>query len=134
MKSDSGAGSGSEVPSATGASASVVAIGSTAEKGASVDEGSSLRKLLGSGASQVELKAKGPRAVAAYKASLGFESGLEKIGRINYEFRYRVALEQLRGKHPEIMIEQEPFVECPNDTNVEMDLNQPFDDSNPTEK
>ncbi|RRT61118.1 hypothetical protein B296_00030543, partial [Ensete ventricosum] len=34
-------------------SASVVAIGSTAEKGASVDEGSSLRKLLRSGASQV---------------------------------------------------------------------------------
>ncbi|RWW86330.1 hypothetical protein BHE74_00004894 [Ensete ventricosum] len=44
MKSDDGAGNGSTVPSATGAFASVVPIGSTIEKRASVDEGSSLRK------------------------------------------------------------------------------------------
>ncbi|RWW01915.1 hypothetical protein GW17_00035024 [Ensete ventricosum] len=44
MKSDDGAGNGSTVPSATGAFASVVPIGSTVEKRASVDEGSSLRK------------------------------------------------------------------------------------------
>ncbi|RZS02594.1 hypothetical protein BHM03_00032656 [Ensete ventricosum] len=72
---------------------------------------------------EAELKAERPKAVAAYKASLGFESGLEKMGRFIYKFRYRVALERLRGKHPEIAIEQDPFVECPYDVNVEIDLN-----------
>ncbi|RWV83163.1 hypothetical protein GW17_00055269, partial [Ensete ventricosum] len=68
-------------------------------------------------------QAERPKAVAAYKASLGFESGLEKMGRFIYKFGYRVALERLRGKHPEIAIEQDPFVECPYDVNVEIDLN-----------
>ncbi|RZS13492.1 hypothetical protein BHM03_00045092 [Ensete ventricosum] len=69
-----------------------------------------------------ELKVEGQKVVAAYKGSRGFESGLEKIGRVSYEFRYRVALERLRGKHPDIMIELDPFVECPEDANIEMDL------------
>ncbi|RWW69933.1 hypothetical protein BHE74_00022434 [Ensete ventricosum] len=59
-----------------------------------------------------ELKAKGQKAIATYKASRGFESGLEKMGRVSYEFRYRVALERLRGKHPYVMIEVDPFTEC----------------------
>ncbi|RWW61082.1 hypothetical protein BHE74_00031873 [Ensete ventricosum] len=46
---------------------------------------------------------------------------------------YRVALERLWGKHPEITIERDPFAD-PEDANVEMDLNQPFDDSTPSEK
>ncbi|RZS18029.1 hypothetical protein BHM03_00050251 [Ensete ventricosum] len=54
---------------------------------------------------QVELKVEGPKAVAAYKASQGFESSLEKMGRVSYEFGYRVVLERLRGKHTEIAIE-----------------------------
>ncbi|RWW33504.1 hypothetical protein GW17_00001789 [Ensete ventricosum] len=49
---------------------------------------------------EVELKAEGQKAVVAYKASRGFESGLEKMGRVSYEFGYRVALERLWGKHP----------------------------------
>ncbi|RWW19001.1 hypothetical protein GW17_00016977 [Ensete ventricosum] len=82
---------------------------------------------------KAELKVEGPKVVIAYKASRGFELGLEKMGRVNYEYRYQVALEQLRGKHPEIAIEQDPFVECPDDANMEMDLNQSFDDSAPSE-
>ncbi|RRT39059.1 hypothetical protein B296_00057603 [Ensete ventricosum] len=83
---------------------------------------------------KAELKAEGPRAVAAYKASRGFESGLEKMGRVSYEFGYRVALERLRGRHPEIMIELDLFTKCPNDANVKMDLNQLFDDHTPSRK
>ncbi|RZR87479.1 hypothetical protein BHM03_00014891 [Ensete ventricosum] len=83
---------------------------------------------------EAELKAKGQRAVAAYKKSRGFESGLEKMGRVSYEFKYRVVFERLRGKHPNIMIELDPFVECPEDANVEMDLDQPFDNGAPLEK
>ncbi|RZR96277.1 hypothetical protein BHM03_00025260 [Ensete ventricosum] len=76
---------------------------------------------------EAELKAEGPKAVAAYKASRGFESGLKKMGRVKYEFGYRVVLERLRGKHSEMTIERDPFVECPKDANVEMDLDQPFE-------
>ncbi|RZS04901.1 hypothetical protein BHM03_00035298 [Ensete ventricosum] len=81
-----------------------------------------------------ELKAKGQKAVVAYKASQGFKSGLEKMGRVSYEFGYRVALERLRGKHLDFMIELDPFAECSKDANVEMDLNRPFDDDTPSEK
>ncbi|RZS02484.1 hypothetical protein BHM03_00032545 [Ensete ventricosum] len=83
---------------------------------------------------EAELKAEGPKAVDAYKASQGFKSGLKKMGQVSYEFGYRVAFERLRGKHPEIEIEQDPFAECPEDANVGKDLNQPFDDSTPSEK
>ncbi|RRT49695.1 hypothetical protein B296_00044272 [Ensete ventricosum] len=176
MKSDSGMGSESTVPSATGASASMVPAGSTAEKHASIDEGSSMRKrsrrgtfeqlvdtsgnttrdtsaldLVGTvefhvkeledevkktwaelewkelelevgvlhssldGAQndrarpegevlslteattflKVKLKSEGPKAVAAYKASRGFELGLEKMRRVIFEFGYQVVLERL---------------------------------------
>ncbi|RZR96744.1 hypothetical protein BHM03_00025798 [Ensete ventricosum] len=189
IKFDGGAGSGSAVPSATGASASIVAVGSTTKKRPSVDEGLSLRKrnkrgtseqityalgsttrvpaekgkelvelkeapeggipsescvspprggcvvvYKGGGTSRGQAEAEGLKAVTAYKASREFESSLKQMGRVSYEFGYRVALEQLRGKHPEIAIEQDLFAECPNDANMEMDLNQPFDDSTPSEK
>ncbi|RWW40994.1 hypothetical protein BHE74_00053558, partial [Ensete ventricosum] len=68
------------------------------------------------------------KVVAAYKASRGFESGLEKMGKVSYEFGYRVVLEQLRGKHPDVMIELDSFAKCPEDANIKMDLDQPFDD------
>ncbi|RWW33478.1 hypothetical protein GW17_00001821 [Ensete ventricosum] len=81
-----------------------------------------------------ELKVEGHKVVAAYKATRGFESGLEKMGRVNYKFGYRVTLEQLREKHSDIMIELDPFAECFEDANVEMDLDQPFYDDTPSEK
>ncbi|RRT46593.1 hypothetical protein B296_00005587 [Ensete ventricosum] len=81
-----------------------------------------------------DLKGEGPKAVATYKASRGFELGLEKMGKVSYEFEYRVAVEQLRGKHLKIVIEKDPFAECLDDANMKMDLNQPFDDSTLSEK
>ncbi|RRT62252.1 hypothetical protein B296_00043529 [Ensete ventricosum] len=83
---------------------------------------------------KAELKAEGPRAVATYKVSQGFESELKKMGRVSYEFGYRVMLERLWEKHPELTIEQNPFAECPDDANAEMDLNQTFDDSTSSKK
>ncbi|RRT60529.1 hypothetical protein B296_00023146 [Ensete ventricosum] len=83
---------------------------------------------------EAELKVEGSKVMAAYKASRGFESGLEKMGRVSYEFGYRVTLKRLRGKYPELMIEQDPFVECPNNAKVEIDVNHPFDDSTSPEK
>ncbi|RRT55667.1 hypothetical protein B296_00039856 [Ensete ventricosum] len=78
---------------------------------------------------EAELKAEGQKAVAAYKASRGFKFGLEKMGRGSYEFEYQVALERL-----DITIKQDPFAKCFEDTNVEMDLDQPFDNDTPSEK
>ncbi|RWW41239.1 hypothetical protein BHE74_00053289 [Ensete ventricosum] len=83
---------------------------------------------------KTKLKVEGQKAVTAYKGSQGFEFDLEKMGRVSYEFGYRVALERLRGKHPDIMIKLDPFAECLEDANVEMDLDQPFNDSTPSEK
>ncbi|RZR71581.1 hypothetical protein BHM03_00005933 [Ensete ventricosum] len=83
---------------------------------------------------QAELKAEDQKAVAAYKASRGFEYGLEKMGRVSYKFGYRMALERLQGKHPGVMIEPDPFAECSEDAKIEMDLDQPFDDGTPSEK
>ncbi|RZS24090.1 hypothetical protein BHM03_00057124 [Ensete ventricosum] len=83
---------------------------------------------------KAKLKTEGQKAIAAYKESRGFEFDLEKMGRVSYEFGYRVALERLRGKHSDIMIELDPFVECLEDVNVEMDLDQPFDDGTPSKK
>ncbi|RZR94335.1 hypothetical protein BHM03_00023010, partial [Ensete ventricosum] len=71
---------------------------------------------------KAELKAEGQKTVAAYKASRGFESGIEKMGRVSYEFGYWVAFEWLRGKHYGITIEWDCFIECSEDANVEMDL------------
>ncbi|RRT37123.1 hypothetical protein B296_00036348 [Ensete ventricosum] len=67
------------------------------------------------------------------EASQGFESGLEKMERVSYEFGYRVVLERLRGKHPDVMIELDPFAKCPEDAKIKMDLDQPFDDGTPSE-
>ncbi|RRT41828.1 hypothetical protein B296_00057511 [Ensete ventricosum] len=64
----------------------------------------------GGGTSRGRAEAEGLKAVTAYKASREFESSLEQMGRVNYEFRYRVALERLWGKHPEIAIEQDLFI------------------------
>ncbi|RWW72475.1 hypothetical protein BHE74_00019718 [Ensete ventricosum] len=110
------------------------ASGSTARTSADKGKGTvELKEVLERG--QIgELKAKGQKAVVAYKASQGFKSGLEKMGRVSYEFGYRVALERLRGKHLDFMIELDPFAECSKDANVEMDLNRPFDDDTPSEK
>ncbi|RWW04033.1 hypothetical protein GW17_00032766 [Ensete ventricosum] len=83
---------------------------------------------------ETELKGEGAKAVAAYKASRGFESGLEKMGQVSCEFGYRVTLERLQGKHPEIEVEQDPFAECPKDANAKIDLSQPFDGSSPSKK
>ncbi|RRT70169.1 hypothetical protein B296_00031977 [Ensete ventricosum] len=97
-------------------------------------EGDVLSLIKGATLLEAEQKGEGIKIVAAYKASRGFESGLEKMGWVSNKFGYRVALERLRRKHPKIEVEQDPFVECPEDANVMMDLSQPFDDSSPSEK
>ncbi|RWW88877.1 hypothetical protein BHE74_00002231 [Ensete ventricosum] len=75
---------------------------------------------------QSELKAGGDKAIADYKKSRGFESGLEKMGQVTYEFEYQVALERFQAKYPDSSVEEDPFAKRPEDANVRMEASQPF--------
>ncbi|RZS11594.1 hypothetical protein BHM03_00042939 [Ensete ventricosum] len=59
------------------------------------------------------LEAKGLKDVAAYKASRGFESSLEKMGCISYEFGYRVALEHFWGEYQIQLSRRTPLQSIP---------------------
>ncbi|RRT50229.1 hypothetical protein B296_00042892 [Ensete ventricosum] len=83
---------------------------------------------------QSKLKAKADKAIIDYKKSQGFQSGMEKMGQVTYEFGYRVSLERFWAKYLDLSIEENPFVERPKDANVRMEASQPFDDSTPPEE
>ncbi|RRT48710.1 hypothetical protein B296_00052897 [Ensete ventricosum] len=68
--------------------------------------------------SESELKVEGGKAVVKYKVSQGFQSRLEKMGQMTYEFSYRVALERFQAKYLESSIEDDPFAKRPEDTNM----------------
>ncbi|RWW76564.1 hypothetical protein BHE74_00015342 [Ensete ventricosum] len=80
---------------------------------------------------QIELQSTGAKAIVKYKMSLGFELSMERTRHTTYEFGYRVALECLRAKYPDLSIEEDPFADCPEDSNMQMEDSQPFDDSIP---
>ncbi|RZS27309.1 hypothetical protein BHM03_00060764, partial [Ensete ventricosum] len=60
-------------------------------------------------------------AVAEYKGSLGFKEGLKRMGRVTYEYGYRVALARFRARHPDANIEEDPFTIYPEDDSVPME-------------
>ncbi|RRT31233.1 hypothetical protein B296_00057809 [Ensete ventricosum] len=70
-------------------------------------------------------------AVAEYKESLGFKEGLKRMGRVTYEYGYRVALARFRAQHPDAHVEENPFTIYPEDDSVPMERQQDFDDSTP---
>ncbi|RWW90524.1 hypothetical protein BHE74_00000395 [Ensete ventricosum] len=69
------------------------------------------------------------RAVEEYKA--GFEMGLVRMGQVSLEYGYQLALARLQARHPVVEIELDPFVTLPEDANVPIADEQPFDDSLP---
>ncbi|RWV95706.1 hypothetical protein GW17_00041648 [Ensete ventricosum] len=79
--------------------------------------------------SELKVEGEGLKAITQYKASQGFESGLVKMGRVSYEFGYRVAVKRFRAKYLNSAVEENLFAELPEDANMKMDLCQPFDDS-----
>ncbi|RWV93923.1 hypothetical protein GW17_00043585 [Ensete ventricosum] len=48
-------------------------------------------------------------SIADYKASRGFQSGLEKMGQVTYDFGYWVALERFWAKYPNSSVGEDPF-------------------------
>ncbi|RRT45598.1 hypothetical protein B296_00020382 [Ensete ventricosum] len=68
-----------------------------------------------------------------YKESLGFKEGLKRMGRVTYEYGYRVALASFCARHPNVDVEEDPFIIHPKDDLVPMERQQDFDDSVPPE-
>ncbi|RWW74367.1 hypothetical protein BHE74_00017691 [Ensete ventricosum] len=58
---------------------------------------------------------KGAKCGDRLHSFMRFESGLQKMGRISYEFGYHVALERFQAKHSKAEVEADPFTECPED-------------------
>ncbi|RRT45613.1 hypothetical protein B296_00031831, partial [Ensete ventricosum] len=73
------------------------------------------------------------QSVIQYKESLGFKEGLKMMGRVMYEYGYRVALARFRARHPDADVEEDPFTIHPEDDLVPMERQQDFDDSVPPE-
>ncbi|RZS03617.1 hypothetical protein BHM03_00033810 [Ensete ventricosum] len=79
-------------------------------------------------------RAKLPRQlVVQYMESLSFKEGLKRIGRVMYEYGYRVALARFRARHPDAEVEEHSFTIHPEDDLVSMERQQAFDDSVPPE-
>ncbi|KAJ8512380.1 hypothetical protein OPV22_002814 [Ensete ventricosum] len=75
-----------------------------------------------------------PKAVVAeYKESLGFKEGLKQMGRVTYEYGYRVARARFHARHPDADVKEDPFTIYPEDDSVPMERRQDFDDSVPPE-
>ncbi|RWW54290.1 hypothetical protein BHE74_00039137 [Ensete ventricosum] len=75
-----------------------------------------------------------PRQVVdCYKESAGFKEGLKRMGRVTYEYGYRVALARFHTLHPDSEVEEDPFTIHPEDDLVPMERQQAFDDSYPPE-
>ncbi|RRT31491.1 hypothetical protein B296_00051578 [Ensete ventricosum] len=71
------------------------------------------------------------RVVKKYKESSGFEMGLVRMGRVSLEYGYQLSLARLQARHPGVEIELDPFVTLPEDADVPMANEQPFDYSLP---
>ncbi|RRT33300.1 hypothetical protein B296_00043503 [Ensete ventricosum] len=69
------------------------------------------------------------RVIEEYKESPGFEMGLVWMGRVSLEYMYQLALTRLQARHPGVETELDPFVTLPEDADVTMADEQPFDDS-----
>ncbi|RRT37050.1 hypothetical protein B296_00050994 [Ensete ventricosum] len=69
------------------------------------------------------------RAIEEYKELPGFEMGLIRMGRVSLEYGYQLALTRFQARHLGVEIELDPFITLPEDTNVTMADEQPFDDS-----
>ncbi|RWW50427.1 hypothetical protein BHE74_00043305 [Ensete ventricosum] len=69
--------------------------------------------------------------IVQYKETLGFKLSLEKIGQVSYGYRYRVALAHCRARYPMLEIEDDPYATLPEDDNVPMEVEVPFNDNHP---
>ena len=80
-------------------------------------------------AEEVRLRlSKDKEAIEAYKKSENFELGLTRMGRVSYEYGYRIALGRFGSCPPGSEVERDPFASHPVDLEVDMPEDVPFDD------
>ncbi|RRT43798.1 hypothetical protein B296_00056169, partial [Ensete ventricosum] len=60
------------------------------------------------------------QAIDRYKESIGFKEALKRMGRVTYEYGYRVALARFHAVHPDSKVE-DPFTIHPEDNLVSME-------------
>ncbi|RZS01385.1 hypothetical protein BHM03_00031228 [Ensete ventricosum] len=61
------------------------------------------------------------RAVDHYKESTGFKEVLKRMGRVTYEYDYRVALARFHSLHPDSEVEEDLFTIRPEDDSKPME-------------
>ncbi|RZR99496.1 hypothetical protein BHM03_00029059 [Ensete ventricosum] len=61
------------------------------------------------------------QTVVQYKESLGFKESLKRMGRVTYEYGYRVVLARFHARHPGAEVEEDPFTIHPEDDLVPME-------------
>ncbi|RWW74380.1 hypothetical protein BHE74_00017678 [Ensete ventricosum] len=64
------------------------------------------------------------RAVDDYKESADFKKGLKRMGRVAYEYDYRVVLARFRSSHPDSEVEEDPFTVRPENDSMPMERQQ----------
>ncbi|RZS26566.1 hypothetical protein BHM03_00059920 [Ensete ventricosum] len=68
------------------------------------------------------------QAVDLYKESANIKEGLKRMGRVTYEYGYRVALARFRALHPNSEVKEDPFTIHPEDDLVPMKRQQSLND------
>ncbi|RRT51251.1 hypothetical protein B296_00024766 [Ensete ventricosum] len=69
--------------------------------------------------------------ITQYKETLSFKLGLKKMGQVIYEYGYRVILAFFLARYPQLEVEEGPDTILPEDDDVPMEVEVPFDDSDP---
>ncbi|XP_064953622.1 uncharacterized protein LOC135606519 [Musa acuminata AAA Group] len=67
--------------------------------------------------------------IEGYKQASGFQLGLVQSGEVTYEYGYQIALGRFKTRYPELEVEVDPFASHPEDLDVDMPDEVPFDDS-----
>ncbi|RRT71075.1 hypothetical protein B296_00031472, partial [Ensete ventricosum] len=57
-------------------------------------------------------------AIIDYKAFVGFEKGLERMGLVSYQFRYQIALACFKTRYPDLDLEEDLFTDYLEDQNI----------------
>ncbi|RWV86846.1 hypothetical protein GW17_00051217 [Ensete ventricosum] len=67
--------------------------------------------------------------IATYKESDGFRCGLRQSGQVAYEYGYHITVGCFKPKYLKMKVEEDPFTKQPEDADLPMAIQAPFNDS-----
>ncbi|RRT85951.1 hypothetical protein B296_00004126 [Ensete ventricosum] len=70
-------------------------------------------------------------SIFQYKKTPNFKLDSERMSRVPYKYEYLVALAHLWVSHSKLKIKEDPYATLPEDDDVPMEVEVPFDDINP---